>query len=75
MTVWTEAVNGSKSFPRLWQCRLDAGSSSLFATMREWRRWTVSRRELARLDGRMLRDIGINRADVFQELNKSFWGQ
>jgi uncharacterized protein YjiS (DUF1127 family) len=72
MTVWTEAANGSKSFLRLWRCRPDAGSISLFATMREWRRHRESRRELMRLDDRALRDLGISRADVFRELNKSF---
>jgi uncharacterized protein YjiS (DUF1127 family) len=72
MTVWTEAAKGRKSFSRLWRCWLDAGGL-LFATMREWRRWTVSRRDLVRLDDRMLRDIGVTRADLFKELNKSFW--
>jgi uncharacterized protein YjiS (DUF1127 family) len=74
MTVWNDARNGGKSSTillQLWNEVLKPAP----AMLREWRRWTVSRRELARLDDRMLRDIGINRADVFQELNKSFWGR
>jgi uncharacterized protein YjiS (DUF1127 family) len=72
MTVWTEAASGSNTLRQLWRCWRQAGSL-LIGTMREWRRWRESRRELARLDDRTLRDLGISRADVFQELDTSFW--
>jgi uncharacterized protein YjiS (DUF1127 family) len=42
-------------------------------TLRQWRRCRRERAELARLDDRMLRDIGITRGDVWQEINKPFW--
>jgi len=46
---------------------------SIVALMREgWRRWR-SRRHLAELDDRTLKDIGITRADAEYELNKPFW--
>ena len=45
--------------------------SRIFATLRKWR----ERAELARLDDRMLRDIGITRGDVWGEINKPFWRQ
>ena len=43
------------------------------ATLREWRRRKNGRLELARLDERMLRDIGLTRSDVDCESNKPFW--
>jgi uncharacterized protein YjiS (DUF1127 family) len=33
-----------------------------------------SRRQLAELDERMLRDIGIDRGRAYYESNKGFWG-
>jgi uncharacterized protein YjiS (DUF1127 family) len=47
--------------------------SRVFATLREWRRRAHDRAELARLDDRMLRDIGITRADAEFRSNKPFW--
>jgi uncharacterized protein YjiS (DUF1127 family) len=41
--------------------------------LREWWRRKNDRRELARLDERMLRDIGLTRFDVDYEINKPFW--
>jgi len=42
-------------------------------TLREWRRRSRDRREIARLDDRMLLDIGLNRADAEFLINKPFW--
>ncbi len=41
--------------------------------LREWRERSRSRSDLAKFDDRMLRDIGISRADVWHEINKPFW--
>jgi uncharacterized protein YjiS (DUF1127 family) len=38
-----------------------------------WRRRDRERRELAALDDRSLRDIGLNRAEVAYESTKPFW--
>ncbi len=46
-----------------------------FALLREWRRRARNRAELAMLDERMLRDIGVTRADVWFEASKPFWKQ
>jgi uncharacterized protein YjiS (DUF1127 family) len=43
------------------------------ATMQGWQQRSRERAELARLDDRMLRDIGVTRGDVWQEINKPFW--
>ena len=45
----------------------------VLTTFREWRRRAHGRAELARLDDRMLRDIGITRADAEFLSNKPFW--
>jgi uncharacterized protein YjiS (DUF1127 family) len=45
----------------------------IYATLREWRRRSRDRAELARFDERMLRDIGVTPGDVLQEINKPFW--
>lgn len=43
------------------------------AVLREWRRRSRERAQLACLDERMLRDIGVSRGDVLREINKPFW--
>ena len=45
----------------------------LAAVFKEWRRRARSRNELAVLCDRCLRDIGVTRYDVHQEINKPFW--
>jgi uncharacterized protein YjiS (DUF1127 family) len=46
---------------------------SIVATLREWRRRSVARRELAIFDERMLRDIGVDPGMVDYEMRQSFW--
>jgi uncharacterized protein YjiS (DUF1127 family) len=43
------------------------------ALLRRWRRRCRDRRELARLDERTLKDIGLTRADAEFLINKPFW--
>ncbi|HEY1300939.1 MAG TPA: DUF1127 domain-containing protein [Stellaceae bacterium] len=45
----------------------------VFATLRTWRRRSRERAELAALDERMLRDIGITRIDAEFLSSKPFW--
>ena len=47
--------------------------SNVAATFREWRRRAHDRTELARLDNRMLQDIGLTRGDAEFLINKPFW--
>ena len=59
-----------------WQAsphRLRGFLSGVRAVLSEWRRRKNGRLELARLDERMLRDIGLTRVDVDREINKPFW--
>jgi uncharacterized protein YjiS (DUF1127 family) len=46
---------------------------SIVATLREWRRRSLARHELAKFDARMLRDIGIDPSIVDYEMGQSFW--
>ena len=46
---------------------------SALAFVYEWRERSRQRRALLRLDDRMLRDIGLSRADVEGEVSKPFW--
>jgi uncharacterized protein YjiS (DUF1127 family) len=48
-------------------------ASRLFGALREWRRRSNGRAQLATLDDRMLADIGISRADAEFLANKPFW--
>lgn len=45
----------------------------IFATLREWPRRIREREQLAALDDRMLRDIGLTRGDAEFLINKPFW--
>jgi uncharacterized protein YjiS (DUF1127 family) len=50
----------------------DAGQWVL-DTFREWRRRSRERHQLAGLDERELRDIGVTRTDAIYLSNKPFW--
>jgi uncharacterized protein YjiS (DUF1127 family) len=45
----------------------------VLATLREWHRRAHDRAELAKLDDRMLRDIGLTQADAVFLSSKPFW--
>ncbi len=47
--------------------------TSLFTTLRKWRRRARDRGELSGLSDRMLGDIGISRADAVYLSSKPFW--
>lgn len=44
-----------------------------FGQVRVWRTRVLERRELSRLDDHMLRDIGVDRSMVDEEVQKPFW--
>jgi uncharacterized protein YjiS (DUF1127 family) len=46
---------------------------SIVATLRDWRRRSAERNELARLDTRTLRDIGVDPGVVEYEIRQAFW--
>ena len=52
---------------------LGAAARGVATTLQQWRQRRRSRRELARLDDRALRDIGLTRGDAEFLINKPFW--
>jgi uncharacterized protein YjiS (DUF1127 family) len=46
---------------------------SPLATLREWRRRSRDRNQIASLSDMMLQDIGISRAEAVHLANKPFW--
>ncbi|SDN99284.1 DUF1127 domain-containing protein [Afipia sp. GAS231] len=64
------AVSGPVVAPRAgWSQVLDV----IVATLREWRRRRAGRCELASLDARTLRDIGLDPGVVDYEAHQLFW--
>jgi uncharacterized protein YjiS (DUF1127 family) len=53
--------------------RINDGVQRVLATLQVWAKRIRDRRELARLDDRMLKDIGITRADALYASEKPFW--
>lgn len=49
------------------------GAAQLLHLVLLWHHRARSRRALARLDTRLLRDIGIDRLDAAEEARKPFW--
>ncbi len=47
--------------------------AKVLAALKEWRRRAQGRRELAALNDRCLRDIGLTRYDANREVRKPFW--
>ena len=52
---------------------LSGAADRVLATLREWHQRSRERAELAALDDRMLRDIGLTRGDREFLANKPFW--
>ena len=52
---------------------LSGATDRVLATLREWHQRSRERAELAALDDRMLRDIGLTRGDREFLANKPFW--
>ncbi len=50
-----------------------AAASRTFGTLLLWQRRAHERHALAHLDDRILRDLGLNRAEVAWESRKPFW--
>jgi uncharacterized protein YjiS (DUF1127 family) len=52
---------------------LSDAAHSFYSTLRLWRRRLRERDQLGRLDDRMLKDIGITRAEALHLSDKPFW--
>jgi uncharacterized protein YjiS (DUF1127 family) len=52
---------------------IGAGLEAVASAFYEWRDRVRQRKMLARLDDRLLSDIGLSRSDVEREVQKPFW--
>lgn len=59
--------------PRSQRDQMAGIAARMMVTVREWRRRSRGRAELASLDDRMLADIGITRAEAWYQAGKPFW--
>lgn len=50
-------------------------AAHVFTALLDWQERARQRYRLAELDDRMLKDIGLTRADVAREVEKPFWMQ
>ena len=64
-TIW---LRSSWTVPSIRQV-----ATRIFDTLMNWQQRAHERAALASLDNRMLSDIGLSRADAWQEANKPFW--
>lgn len=46
---------------------------SIWRRLKRWQQLSAQRRQLAALGDAALKDIGLSRADVFQESERPFW--
>jgi uncharacterized protein YjiS (DUF1127 family) len=53
--------------------RLKRAARHAGAMLRRWHELARERRQLAELDERMLKDLGLSRADVEREAGRPFW--
>lgn len=56
-----------------WGGRLAAAGQTLLGRLLAWRERARSRHQLAGMDDRLLRDIGVDRATAHAESDKGFW--
>lgn len=69
----SEQVRGA--FGRAGFGQLSGLTVKLLARLRRWRQLYYERKLLASLDSRMLRDIGISRAEAERESARPFWDE
>ena len=79
----TDTIDGAaltSALPLSWQSWFEDGKTLLlaemtraWATVKLWRSRSVQRADLARLDDRMLDDIGVGRTEAERVARKPFW--
>lgn len=69
-------TNGSavpSGFGRRWRLELADGVIRAVEALLAWQTRAAERSQLAAMDDRLLRDVGLSRADVERERAKPFW--
>lgn len=72
---WTLTIRGDRpsNRHRTLLARLAQGAGALIDLVLQWQERVRQRHQLAKLDDRLLRDIGISRVDAMHEIEKPFW--
>ncbi len=74
-TAWSDALAGLRSFGLGSAGALASAALSVFTTFLVWQERARGRAELCKMDDRMLKDIGLSRADIVREASKPIWRQ
>lgn len=69
----TNGAAARTGFGGHWRSGLSGWTVRLFETLLAWQSRAAGRRQLAAMDDRLLRDVGLSRADVMREQSKPFW--
>lgn len=74
MYRYNESDKSGSYFVRPTRIKADGGlATRLFDQLFTWLDRARQRRHLGELDDRLLRDIGLSRSDVDQEISRPFW--
>jgi uncharacterized protein YjiS (DUF1127 family) len=73
MSISRQPVLADPDTPIRWPRNFVAAMLTAFVRGVQCRERSAQRRALARLDDRLLRDVGLNRTDVAAECSKWFW--
>jgi uncharacterized protein YjiS (DUF1127 family) len=73
MTTMERTLSSDLFFDHSQANNVSALPLRMLSTLMLWQRRVVSRRQLARLDTRLLADAGISEAQRHAELSKPFW--
>jgi len=73
MIHWTDTIPSDWRRTHRWTGRIVNRLTAWVGNLYLWHERAAERRHLLTLDDRMLRDIGISRADAANEARKPFW--
>ena len=68
-----DIFNGASETVYSWVCKIEEGVKKVKAIFSNWNKRWNARNQLAKLDDRLLKDMGLYRHDVEYEINKPFW--
>lgn len=73
MTYWIDTIQRARRPHRSGARSLSSGLEAATDLLLTWLDRYAQRRQLARLDPRMLKDIGVSQAEAVAEARKPFW--
>ncbi len=73
MSYWIDTIRRARRTHRSGPWSLSSGLEFATDTLLNWLDRRAQRRQLARLDPRLLKDIGVSRTEALREARKPFW--